>query len=475
MKVLIVDEISMASVNTIRKLNNCLNQFKREIATDYDDLPTNMIFGGYSIIFSGDFRQIPPVATPEDQYLYKNPGLWENAINVAIILENSHRFKDDPEYGEIMMRMWKGDYTEQDFARINERVIGANGVEFPTIHPHTDIAYACYKNKDRNAIHAASFKEHIKNFPPVENDDLPPEHTVIIEALIEDAPPYKPKKKKKGNKGNSIEEIPPIRVRIDPMLKSLVYSRLGDDDVRELNKPIDPALKLYVGAHCMINENDNVKEGLANGTMCRVVSIKRKSNEKMEWRNYDGRKVFYLNATDVEYIEFEHYPPSPEQKKILDELIELNAHEKTNQNIQHATVLENKLEELSRKRRFKLKPKAFYPVFSFQSLSKNSLFSKKHETRIRAKMTQFPVILNDATTGFKLQGSSKNQIILQTIDYRNNGWIYTALSRVRKLKGLFLSSKIDFRKFSVRYEATRADLESFDRRMKEKIPYHLFS
>ena len=32
-------------------------------------------------------------------------------------------------------------------------------------------------------------------------------------------------------------------------------------------------------------------------------------------------------------------------------------------------------------------------------------------------MGQFPIILNDATTGYKLQGSSKNQIILQTIDY----------------------------------------------------------
>jgi predicted double-glycine peptidase len=37
------------------------------------------------------------------------------AINVVIILENSHRFKDDPEYGEIMMRIWKGEFTEEDW------------------------------------------------------------------------------------------------------------------------------------------------------------------------------------------------------------------------------------------------------------------------------------------------------------------------------------------------------------------------
>jgi hypothetical protein len=45
-------------------------------------------------------------------------------------------------------------------------------------------------------VHAASFKEHIKNFPPAENDELPPDHTVIVEADIQDAPKYKRRKKK---------------------------------------------------------------------------------------------------------------------------------------------------------------------------------------------------------------------------------------------------------------------------------------
>jgi hypothetical protein len=61
------------------------------------------------------------------------------------------------------------------------------------------------------------------------NDELPPDHTVIVEADIEDAPKYKPRKKKKKGQVSLEEEIPPIRVQIDPMLKSLIYSRLGDD------------------------------------------------------------------------------------------------------------------------------------------------------------------------------------------------------------------------------------------------------
>lgn len=212
-KILIIDEISMATVEMINKLNQRLNKFRREVAYKYHDLPTNMIFGGYSIIFCGDFRQIPPVCAKDHQLLYKNPGLWENSINVAIILQNSHRFKDDPGYGEMMMRIWKGEFSEEDIRRINERVIGKNNIKFPEITPDTDISYACHRNKDRNVIHAASFKKHIENFPPTENDELPPDHTIIVEADIQDAPKYKPRKKKK-KKGKKVLMMTKMRMTI---------------------------------------------------------------------------------------------------------------------------------------------------------------------------------------------------------------------------------------------------------------------
>jgi hypothetical protein len=59
---------------------------------------------------------------------------------------------------------------------------------------------------------------------------------------------------------------------------------------------------------------------------------------------------------------------------------------------------------------------------------------------------------------------------LQTIDCKTSEWIHKALSRVRRVEGLLLSSKIDFRKFSTRYETTKADLVAFDRRTQCKIP-----
>ena len=61
-----------------------------------------MIMGGYSIIFCGDFCQLLPVKIKENQLLYAISGLWENSINVEIVLNNSHRFKDGPKFGEIL-------------------------------------------------------------------------------------------------------------------------------------------------------------------------------------------------------------------------------------------------------------------------------------------------------------------------------------------------------------------------------------
>ncbi len=48
-----------------------------------------------------------------------------------IILDNEHCFKEDPEYGQVLKRMWSGDLTKEDRMRINTRVLGTNGLELP--------------------------------------------------------------------------------------------------------------------------------------------------------------------------------------------------------------------------------------------------------------------------------------------------------------------------------------------------------
>ena len=57
---------------------------------------------------------------------------------------------------------------------------------------------------------------------------------------------------------------------------------------------------------------------------------------------------------------------------------------------------------------------------------------------VNFSINQIPVNLNDATTGHKLQGMSKDILIIPSFGYQFANWIYTVLSRVRKLSGLYL-------------------------------------
>ena len=466
-KILIIDEVSMATDDLMNKLNRYLNHFRRCVDPTSHVISSQMIFGGYSIIYSGDFRQIPPVAAPSDQVLYKTQGLWENSINVAVVFQNSHRFSDDPSYGEVLMRMWRGIATREDIDLINSRMIGHDSV-FPDVAVDSDVAYACPINSERTAIHASIFQRHIQNFPSVDDDVLPPDHTVILEADIRQAPKKKPKRKR----GEAdVESQDTIRMKVDPTICDRIYSKISDSQLKDDRKPVDPALKLYVGANCMITDNICVAEGLANGTLCRVVSIimKTGTGTSLGWRNYDGRKVYYANVDDISHVVFEHFPKSRRQIKLQEELSVL----KHSQSHVDKDIFQQKTRELeveNRKRTFILKPRSFSCTFYLEDLQSDMKVPSKKKTAIKVTVRQLPIILNDATTGHKLQGMSKDQVIVQSWDYRNEGWIYTVLSRVRKLLGLYTCERLDYRKYHNSVQKNAEDLRAFDERMKLKIP-----
>uniref|UniRef100_A0A7S1Y4D7 DNA helicase n=1 Tax=Grammatophora oceanica TaxID=210454 RepID=A0A7S1Y4D7_9STRA len=63
---------------------------------------------------------------------------------------------------------------------------------------------------------------------------------------------------------------------------------------------------------------------------------------------------------------------------------------------------------------------------------------------LSAALTQFPLLTNNATTCHKLQGASKTSLFIVGVSNAMN-WMYVALSRVRTLSGLFLSTPITFR------------------------------
>ena len=165
--------------------------------------------------------------------------------------------------------MWEGIFTQQDCNAINERLIGTR-VHLPIAENDDDISYACWKNSERVSIHASTFQNHIRDFPLVDSYEDPPEHTVVIEADVRKAPKHKRKSKKPA-----LEESP-LPAKLTSRLCNKIYAKCGDSDMKDQQKNIDPALKLYVGAHCMIIDNDDISKGRASGTICRVIGIRKK-------------------------------------------------------------------------------------------------------------------------------------------------------------------------------------------------------
>ena len=98
----------------------------------------------------------------------------------------------------------------------------------------------------------------------------------------------------------------------------------------------------------------------------------------------------------------------------------------------------------SRSKIFKLEPEniSFTAKIPLPVKLRNDLSIKKKKQAVTIKAIQFPVVSNNATTGWKLQGSSVQNLYIKEWNISCKNWIYVMLSRVRNRKGLFLESRI---------------------------------
>ena len=124
-------------------------------------------FGGFSIVFGGDFQQLRPVKVDDKEILWhpSSSNHFENSLNCAIVLDGMHRFTNDKVYGDLLKRLCQNELTEDDTALLNTRVIGQNGLTLPA-NITGDTCYACPTNKERNSITASIFKRHIQATHP---------------------------------------------------------------------------------------------------------------------------------------------------------------------------------------------------------------------------------------------------------------------------------------------------------------------
>ncbi len=116
---------------------------------------------------------------------------------------------------------------------------------------------------------------------------MPPDYTLIIEANITSS-----------QAKNSDQEK-------DKHLWHRVITTCGDANAMISTKHMDPPLCLYLDAYLMCIDNKHLKDKVTrgHGTLCQMLDIKLKHYAPTyECKNYYGRKVWTVNATDVDWV-----------------------------------------------------------------------------------------------------------------------------------------------------------------------------
>jgi hypothetical protein len=342
----------------------------------------NYPFGGLNIVLVGDFSQLNPIGKNliYDQNLNV---LWSEINRVVILNMKNHRFSQDPNWGKILERMHHGNSTPADIEIINTRVVGEN-LSLPSFEElqGNDITYACATNAERNVVSDNIFANILKNRHPKENESFDiPKQAIIIKGNF--------KSLKTGQQKSSTYH-------------KMVSNKCGDDNVQCGNGQsiirVDPCLKLYVGCPIMVSTNDHKKNKVVKGTTGKFKGIKLKENKSVKEEIWNGFKVFTVEAADVDYIVCEH--------------------SKANDN------------EV---------PRIFHlPTRSFEVSIKFPIGGNKFFKLSKCIINQFPINNDLATTGHKLQGKTKKNLVVSELNYGTTNWIYVVLSRVTTLSGLFL-------------------------------------
>ena len=377
-RLLIIDEISFASKEDFAKLHCQLRKLKDRIHKPY---------GGLDIIFAGDMRQLEPVGKLLAVYKENCPE-FKDWVNCYIELGGLHRFKEDQNWGKLLLHFRDGKVTPQDIDEINQRVV-TQETDLPD-----DIRYATYSNRDRDAINTAIFEEHCERMYKQHG------HTNDAVLVFSDHLEVK----------NSSEKYIPF-----PNCKTF-WETCGEDNIKPPKGKgrMDPVLKFVVNSRVMLTTNSNVREGRANGTQGTFEKLVLKPGTEIKTVVLsNGVPVKAVFASNVEQIILKH-----SNKRIHPEI-------------------------------FALEPKTY--TFQAKILKPSVLQTKGDEREaISMKAKQLPVITNNATTGHKLQGSGVDNVFIHTWSYTTN-WVYVMLSRVRTKSGLYMRKPLsrDLKKYAV--------------------------
>jgi hypothetical protein len=304
---------------------------------------------------------------------------FHNFVNCYIELEGMHRFKDDPEWGELLKRFREGRPTLQDIQLINKVCLVNDGSPLPP-----GIQVATFANRERDAINTASFEEYCKSTA---------EGGVAKQALLVFMDNLK-------LKNNEKVYVPLTNTKI----KQRFWEGCGEDDCKRSRGRVDPVLKLYPDCPMMMTDNENVGAGRANGTRAKVQQVQLKPGEEafhVELSNKTKVPVVFASQVESVLLKHENNDIAPQE--------------------------------------FELKPTSF--SFEATIIADPNAFDGDEKFTVAMKGNQLPIVSNTATTGHKLQGATVESILVNDWNYQKN-WAYVVMSRVKTMNGLRIRRKL---------------------------------
>jgi len=172
-KVLVIDEISMLSSNTLDAVDQVAKLFKR----------SSEPFGGMQIILSGDFFQLPPIEKRKDyegDQLFAEEGdddsgisfafkskAWKDADLQVCYLSEQFRQKDNV-LMNILNEIREGSFSKESMDALNKRIIESDDQEITKLYTH-NMNVDTFNNKKLQSLTEAdkSFKMTMKGKPNV--------------------------------------------------------------------------------------------------------------------------------------------------------------------------------------------------------------------------------------------------------------------------------------------------------------------
>lgn len=343
-------------------------------------------FGGMHLLYCGDFRQLEPISGHPLYTQRHSEKKWANSINCYVELLGLHRFKDDPAWGRLLRRLRTNTYTQHDIDEINRHMV-KNGKAIPD-----GASYCVYGNRDRTAINAAIFTKVLEAHWN--------EHSEMSQDIIA------------IKASNMVRYAGKKKVRLEEEDKRYIYERCGDSCVRAKSSYrgsksghfVDPLLKLYRHIPLMLVSNDDVTNGHANGTRVRLEKVVLKDRDQVSTMTIDRRGCKVTEASNVEHL---------------------------------LCTLEG-----DPGKEFKIKPREMRCEVQ-APVPRHIAGQVKAAIKLTVGLMQVPIIANNATTGHKLQGQTKQNLAVSVWSQRKN-WNYVALSRVRTRGGLYVIQPLPY-------------------------------